>query len=397
MVAGLVEYLVSSNEYEYKDITVLTPYNGQLAAFNERFRSVCSLWLSEKDREALLLEGYLESEECSAGQSIVEIGNMLKLSTVDNFQGEESKVVILSTVRSNSVNSVGFLKTLNRINVGCSRARDGFYIIGNAALMGQVPMWQQIIDELKSKRLIDSYLRTCCPRHPQPIYRISRPEQWYKIPECKKPCGFVLGCGHVCPLNYCHAEILHERQGCLEPCGRLHEPCQHPCTLSCGEPCGECTQTVSIVTLECGHEASMGCAEAGKGTNILEINCDVVIGTQKLTCGHDQDIICSTQGEPTRCHEPCHSLLYCKHECQGNCHDCRKRGHVPCKVQCQKELKCRHKCEAKCHQVRFVLCFDTLILPRSIRRKTQHSLERECMSSLVFRQCQESQTLVRIQ
>lgn len=56
MVAGLVEYLVSSNEYEYKDISVLTPYNGQLAAFNDRFRSMCSLWLSEKDRDALIME-----------------------------------------------------------------------------------------------------------------------------------------------------------------------------------------------------------------------------------------------------------------------------------------------------------------------------------------------------
>ena len=62
MVAGLVEYLVSSNEYDYKDITVLTPYNGQLAAFNDRFRSICSLWLSEKDREALIMEVSAEQE-----------------------------------------------------------------------------------------------------------------------------------------------------------------------------------------------------------------------------------------------------------------------------------------------------------------------------------------------
>ncbi|KAL9127763.1 MAG: hypothetical protein Q9217_003421 [Psora testacea] len=129
MVAGLVEYLVGSNEYDYRDITVLTPYNGQLAAFNERFKSICSLWLSETDREALLMEGYLDVEGVECSQSIIEVGNMLKLATIDNFQGEESKIVILSTVRSNLQKRVGFLKTPNRINVGCSRARDGFYIV----------------------------------------------------------------------------------------------------------------------------------------------------------------------------------------------------------------------------------------------------------------------------
>ena len=361
MVAGLVEYLVSSNEYEYKDITVLTPYNGQLAAFNQRFKSVCSLWLSEKDREALFIEGFLDFEDCSTGRSVVEIGNMLKLSTIDNFQGEESKVVILSTVRSNFMNRVGFLRTPNRINVGCSRARDGFYIVGNAALMAQVPMWQQIIDELKSKGRIASHLRTCCPRHPQSVYLVSRPEQWYTIPECKKPCGFIFDCGHACPSKYCHAEVLHERQGCLEPCNKLHKPCQHLCTLSCGEPCGDCTQTVSTVSLECGHEASMTCMEAVKGTSTREIICNMILGTETLTCGHNQNIICSAQGEMTRCREPCNHLLDCQHECQGNCNECRKRGHPHCNVECQKDLKCNHKCGAKCHEVSIldflILCY----------------------------------------
>lgn len=37
----------------------------------------------------------------------------------DNFQGEEAKVVIMSTVRSNYDDRVGFLRTPNRINVAC--------------------------------------------------------------------------------------------------------------------------------------------------------------------------------------------------------------------------------------------------------------------------------------
>ncbi|KAG8525794.1 uncharacterized protein KY384_000554 [Bacidia gigantensis] len=218
MVAGLVEYLVKSNEYDYKDITVLTPYNGQLAAFNERFRAICSLWLSEKDREALIMNGYIDPMEdmSNNGETILEIGNMLKIATIDNFQGSESRIVILSTVRSNSEGRPGFLKTPNRINVGCSRARDGFYIIGNASLMDQIPMWHQVLNELVSTHNVGAEFRTCCPRHPDVIYGVGKPEQWYTTPECHQPCTFQFACGHKCPLS-CHADILHERQGCSEP------------------------------------------------------------------------------------------------------------------------------------------------------------------------------------
>lgn len=83
MVVGLVEYLINSNEYDYQDITILTPYNGQLAAFTNRLRGTCSLWLSEKDREILLLEGILEPEEASFGRRTnIDIANMLRLYVI---------------------------------------------------------------------------------------------------------------------------------------------------------------------------------------------------------------------------------------------------------------------------------------------------------------------------
>jgi hypothetical protein len=40
----------------------------------------------------------------------------VRLATIDNFQGEESQVVILSLVRNNPDGRIGFLKTPNRIN-----------------------------------------------------------------------------------------------------------------------------------------------------------------------------------------------------------------------------------------------------------------------------------------
>lgn len=60
---------------------------------------------------------------------------VLRVATIDNFQGEEAKVVIISLVRSSMIImmlSVGFLKSTSRINVLLSRAEHGMYMISNA-------------------------------------------------------------------------------------------------------------------------------------------------------------------------------------------------------------------------------------------------------------------------
>jgi len=41
----------------------------------------------------------------------------LIIPQVDNFQGEEALIIVVSLVRSNKTGAVGFLKTTNRINV----------------------------------------------------------------------------------------------------------------------------------------------------------------------------------------------------------------------------------------------------------------------------------------
>ena len=55
----------------------------------------------------------------------------VRVTAVDNYQGEENDVIILSLVRSNQEGSVGFLGTDNRVCVALSRARNGFYAFGN--------------------------------------------------------------------------------------------------------------------------------------------------------------------------------------------------------------------------------------------------------------------------
>lgn len=71
------------------------------------------------------------------------------VSTVDGYQGEENDIVILSLVRSNQHNNIGFLKTNNRVCVALSRARHGFFMIGNMnCLKASSDTWYSINNTL---------------------------------------------------------------------------------------------------------------------------------------------------------------------------------------------------------------------------------------------------------
>lgn len=60
--------------------------------------------------------------------------DMVKIDTVDSYQGKENRIIILSLTRSDKSRSPGFLRTPNRTNVAMSRAMDRLLIIGNAEM-----------------------------------------------------------------------------------------------------------------------------------------------------------------------------------------------------------------------------------------------------------------------
>lgn len=59
----------------------------------------------------------------------------LKVMTVDGYQGSEADIVILSFVRSNRKNCVGFLKDFQRLNVALTRAKHHLIMIGDAGTL----------------------------------------------------------------------------------------------------------------------------------------------------------------------------------------------------------------------------------------------------------------------
>jgi hypothetical protein len=59
----------------------------------------------------------------------------LAIDTVDAFEGEEADVVILSLVRSNEAERIGFLKKAQRLNVAISRAKQLLVVVGDIETM----------------------------------------------------------------------------------------------------------------------------------------------------------------------------------------------------------------------------------------------------------------------
>jgi superfamily I DNA and/or RNA helicase len=83
----------------------------------------------------------------------------VRVAILDAYQGEESNIILLSLVRSNDRNDIGFLSIENRIAVILTRAKFGFYIVGNMDCLAQAsPIWKKVCETLKGHRAIDDNL-----------------------------------------------------------------------------------------------------------------------------------------------------------------------------------------------------------------------------------------------
>jgi hypothetical protein len=100
------------------ELQILSPYNDQLVAIRKAIEAEFkSGRLSHMQKEPFTL-----SYETRMG------------ATVDQFQGSEADIVIVSLVRNNALvpwKSIGFLKEPNRMNVLLSRARHKLIIVGS--------------------------------------------------------------------------------------------------------------------------------------------------------------------------------------------------------------------------------------------------------------------------
>ena len=62
----------------------------------------------------------------------------VEVGIVEAFQGREKDYIILSCVRSNEHQEIGFLNDPGRLNVALTRAKYGIVIIGNPKVLNKV-------------------------------------------------------------------------------------------------------------------------------------------------------------------------------------------------------------------------------------------------------------------
>ena len=124
LVVLVLEKLIKSG-VDFEDIGIITPYTAQKELIVEKMK-----------------EKYKNSEK-------------LKISSVDGFQGGEKDFIILSNVRSNENDQIGFLKNFRRLNVSITRAKKGLIIIGNAkCLYNNKCGWKNLINYYQDNKLI---------------------------------------------------------------------------------------------------------------------------------------------------------------------------------------------------------------------------------------------------
>ena len=94
---------------------------------------------------------YVTNHLATSGSLRADAYEEIEVASVDAFQGREKDVIVLSCVRSNEHQGIGFLSDPRRLNVALTRARYGLIILGNARVLAQDPLWHALLTHLQDR------------------------------------------------------------------------------------------------------------------------------------------------------------------------------------------------------------------------------------------------------
>lgn len=136
------------------DIGIITPYEGQ--------------------------RSYVVSSMQSTGTFKKENYKEIEVASVDAFQGREKDFIVLSCVRSNDHQGIGFLSDPRRLNVALTRAKYGLVILGNPKVLSKHPLWHYLLLHFKERNcLVEGPLSNLQVS----LLQFSRPKQSYRGPQ----------------------------------------------------------------------------------------------------------------------------------------------------------------------------------------------------------------------
>ncbi|KAL9228933.1 hypothetical protein vseg_004459 [Gypsophila vaccaria] len=77
---------------------------------------------------------------------------VVKVRSVDGFQGGEEDIIILSTVRANNSGQVGFISDCQRTNVALTRARHCLWVLGNERTLSRSEsVWKRLVHNAQER------------------------------------------------------------------------------------------------------------------------------------------------------------------------------------------------------------------------------------------------------
>ncbi|KAK4325721.1 hypothetical protein Pmani_003664 [Petrolisthes manimaculis] len=321
LIMGLCRHLMLQG-YPPDEVTILTPYSGQF------------FLLRKLQRQQTVCTG-------------------VRICVVDNYQGEENNIILLSLVRSNVEGKVGFLSTENRVCVALSRAKHGLYVTGNIKLLcKKSDLWKKIADDLASRECIGNSLTLQCNNHPEQLMTVTCGKDFsIKSPEggCQQICSKPLPrCNHLCSLM-CHVYNLnHNQYKCQEPCLKMCD-LKHQCRKKCWKECGFCMVKVEK-KLPCDHIHTMHCYITPEN-----YPCHTIVEKEMPNCQHKLKIPCHEDPTTFPCPEKCDVRLDCGHMCLWKCHATRDQEHLEykCYKKCTRisaECTQQHPCMKRCYE-----------------------------------------------
>ncbi|TDZ25893.1 Regulator of nonsense transcripts 1-like protein [Colletotrichum orbiculare MAFF 240422] len=151
------------------DIGVITPYEGQ--------------------------RSYIVSTMQNTGSFKKESYKEVEVASVDAFQGREKDFIVLSCVRSNDNQGIGFMSDPRRLNVALTRAKYGLVIIGNPKVLSKHELWHHLLLHFKDRKcLVEGPLNNLQTS----LLQFSKPRTAYRQkmsqhPQANSPSGFPNG------------------------------------------------------------------------------------------------------------------------------------------------------------------------------------------------------------
>lgn len=152
-IANIVINLLEASPEQ--QICILTPYSKQVQLLRSTLQQEALLLQRKRKQSTPTLSSSSSlSSTISSTNDIMKLINNIRIGTIDSFQGQECDIVLFSSVRSNTINELGFVRDPRRLCVALTRARKGLVVVGDSSCLNSCRHWNSFIKYCTTKQCL---------------------------------------------------------------------------------------------------------------------------------------------------------------------------------------------------------------------------------------------------